>query len=57
MTCGSNACKGKNYFCYLCGVKIKQAWHFSHFLGHPFGEKCKTLFPNEIKEGEEKEEW
>ena len=41
MTCESQICKRKTYFCYLCGRELTQKFHYSHFYGKPFGEQCK----------------
>jgi hypothetical protein len=41
--CSSPICKEKGYFCYLCGDKLTEAVHISHFMGAPFGNNCLTL--------------
>jgi hypothetical protein len=43
--CSSSQCRTKQYFCYLCGCKLTEAQHFSHFSGMPYGDSC--LGPND----------
>lgn len=40
MTCSSERCRGKTYFCYLCGVELTRTQHISHFPRGPFSSSC-----------------
>jgi len=50
MTCPSAFCQKKKYFCYLCGISLKNAESLSHFNeNNPFSNKCKTTIEKETK--------
>ncbi|CAG9331191.1 unnamed protein product [Blepharisma stoltei] len=40
MTCHSPECKGRKYFCYLCGCVLQTTDHFTHFFNKPFEFEC-----------------
>jgi len=50
MTCPSERCQGKTYFCYLCGELLTQADHAAHYEGFEeavgregaFGSVCRN---------------
>ena len=33
-------CRCKGHFCALCGVKLTESEHFTHFLNAPYGDRC-----------------
>ena len=45
MTCASSSCAKKQvHFCYLCGDKLTNEDHLSHYKKDgPFGKTCDTL--------------
>merc|ERR1719410_504988 len=43
MTCYSEQCRGKKYFCYLCGMELTAMQHFSHFPHGIFENACETV--------------
>lgn len=40
--CTSAACQKRKMFCYLCGIPLTEADHFTHFNNQPYGNSCKT---------------
>lgn len=43
MRCQSPLCQGKKMFCFLCGIPLVDADHYSHFTKNaPYGNSCKT---------------
>ena len=44
VTCNSSLCKGKTALCYVCGMKITESQHYSHFkVNGPYGQTCNTV--------------
>lgn len=41
--CTSAACQKKKMFCYMCGVVLTEADHFTHFFNKPYGNDCVNL--------------
>merc|ERR1711948_205749 len=40
ITCHSEICRGKKYFCYLCGKELSASEHFTHFPHGLFENAC-----------------
>mmetsp|Transcript_74721 Transcript_74721/g.129629 ORF Transcript_74721/g.129629 Transcript_74721/m.129629 type:complete len:114 (+) Transcript_74721:1-342(+) len=43
MTCYSESCRGKTHYCYLCGVQLSSAEHFTHFPAGIFQNMCNNI--------------
>mmetsp|Transcript_133001 Transcript_133001/g.296623 ORF Transcript_133001/g.296623 Transcript_133001/m.296623 type:complete len:108 (+) Transcript_133001:3-326(+) len=43
MTCASSACRGRTHFCYLCGDKLTQGQHFTHFPQGVYEHICEKV--------------
>lgn len=43
ITCHSEICRGKNYFCYLCGKELTALQHFTHFPHGLFENACSDV--------------
>jgi len=43
MTCHSAHCRGKTYFCYICGMALEAEQHYSHFPYGLFVNGCQTV--------------
>jgi len=43
MTCRSSRCRGKTYFCYLCGKDLVCSEHFSHFPMGMYANVCRRV--------------
>jgi hypothetical protein len=51
--CKFMTCRCKTNFCDLCGARLNQSKHFTHFYNAPFGDKCLGL-DDQIEEVPEK---
>ena len=44
ITCNSNFCKGKKYFCKVCNKKLLLSDKVSHFPQGMFNNSCKNIY-------------
>lgn len=40
MQCPSAMCRGKTYFCYVCGVQVDKDNHYAHYPEGPYEDFC-----------------
>ena len=44
MTCRGPVCRGKRYFCYLCGCILTKQEHWNHFKrNNPYNDQCINM--------------
>jgi len=47
--CRSTQCRKRTYWCYVCGKKLRQQDHYSHYPKGPYEDECHTPEAERLK--------